>query len=83
MYEGEWAGGVMSGTGVRTYSSGRVTAGRWDNGKLITPLDLRQCATAAEGAAEAALAARRWGGDNRLFDVSLGLHLVCHIVRNR
>lgn len=59
MYEGEWAGGVMSGTGVRTYSSGKVTAGRWSNGQLATSLELWQCATAAEGAAEAALAARR------------------------
>eukprot|EP00775_Hariotina_reticulata_P005296 gene5296-5531_t len=58
-YEGEWAGGVMCGTGLRTYSSGKVTSGRWENGQLVAPLELWQCATAAEGAAEAALAARR------------------------
>ncbi|WIA21670.1 hypothetical protein OEZ85_000841 [Tetradesmus obliquus] len=58
-YEGEWAGGVMSGTGLRTYSSGKVVAGRWEGGQLAAPLELWQCAAAAEGAAEAALAARR------------------------
>ncbi|KAF6263733.1 hypothetical protein COO60DRAFT_1634883 [Scenedesmus sp. NREL 46B-D3] len=58
-YEGEWAGGVMAGTGLRTYSSGRVVAGRWEAGRLAAPLELWQCAAAAEGAAEAALAARR------------------------
>lgn len=50
----------MSGTGLRTYSSGRVTAGRWEGGQLAAPLELWQAAAAAEGAAEAALAARRW-----------------------
>ncbi|KAF8059713.1 PIP5K1 [Scenedesmus sp. PABB004] len=58
-YEGEWAGGVMAGTGLRTYATGRVAAGRWEGGALASPLELWQCATAAEGAAEAALAARR------------------------
>jgi hypothetical protein len=58
-YEGEWAGGVMCGTGLRTYSSGRVAAGRFENGQLVAPLELWQCANAAEGAVEAALAARR------------------------
>lgn len=58
-YEGEWSGGVMSGVGVRTMSSGKVKAGRWKDNQLEVPLDLWQCATAAEGAAEAALAARR------------------------
>jgi hypothetical protein len=58
-YEGEWAGGAMSGTGLRTYSSGRVAAGRFESGQLVAPLELWQCANAAEGAAEAALAARR------------------------
>jgi hypothetical protein len=58
-YEGEWASGVMSGTGLRTYSSGKVVAGRWEGGQLAAPLELWQCAAAAEGAAEAALAARR------------------------
>jgi hypothetical protein len=49
----------MQGTGLRTYSDGRVAAGRWDNGVLATQLELWQCAAAAEGAAAAALAARR------------------------
>lgn len=60
----------MSGTGLRTYSSGRVAAGRWEGGQLASPLELWQCANAAEGAAEAALAARRWvveGGCKRWF----------------
>jgi hypothetical protein len=50
----------MSGTGLRTYATGRVAAGRWEGGRLVAPLELWQCANAAEGAAEAALAARRW-----------------------
>jgi hypothetical protein len=49
----------MCGVGVRTYSTGRVVAGRWRANQLEAPLDLWQCAPAAEGAAEAALAARR------------------------
>lgn len=59
-YEGEWAGGVMNGVGVRTFSSGAVKAGRWRDGQLESPLELWQCANAAEGAADAALAARKW-----------------------
>jgi len=55
----------MSGTGLRTFSSGRVTAGRWEGGQLVSPLELWQCANAAEGAAEAALAARRWVAGGR------------------
>eukprot|EP00879_Flechtneria_rotunda_P024111 GHRR01025555.1.p1 GENE.GHRR01025555.1~~GHRR01025555.1.p1 ORF type:complete len:603 (+),score=233.97 GHRR01025555.1:438-2246(+) len=58
-YEGEWSNGVMTGTGLRTYSNGKVSAGRWEDNKLLTPLELWQCATAAEGAAEAAMAAGR------------------------
>ncbi|KAI8472386.1 MAG: hypothetical protein J3K34DRAFT_209779 [Monoraphidium minutum] len=63
-YEGEWSGGVMDGVGVRTYSSGKVVAGRWRANKLEGPLELWQAAPAAEGAADAALAARaaRVGG---------------------
>jgi hypothetical protein len=51
---------VMSGVGVRTMSTGEVRAGRWQDGKLLQKLELWQCVYAAEGAAEAALAARRW-----------------------
>ena len=58
-YEGEWSKGYMNGIGVRTYSSGKVVAGRWRDNQLELPLELWQCASAAEGAAEAALAARR------------------------
>ena len=38
----------------------QVKSGRWREGQLDTPLELWQCANAAEGAAEAALAARRF-----------------------
>jgi hypothetical protein len=58
-YEGEWSRGYMSGIGVRTYSSGKVVAGRWRDNQLEVPLELWQCAAAAEGAADAAVAARK------------------------
>ncbi|GAX73486.1 hypothetical protein CEUSTIGMA_g938.t1 [Chlamydomonas eustigma] len=58
-YEGEWSGGKMNGIGVRTFSTGQVKAGRWREGVLEAPLELWQCAIAAEGAAEAATAAQR------------------------
>ncbi len=58
-YEGEWSAGVMSGLGIRTLSSGEVRSGRWGGGRLEAPLDVWQCAYAAEGAADAAVAARR------------------------
>ncbi len=58
-YEGEWSAGVMSGVGVRTLASGEVRAGRWKNGQLDQPLEMWQCAYAAEGAGDAALAARK------------------------
>jgi hypothetical protein len=45
--------------GVRTFSTGEVRSGRWLAGQLESPLELWQCVNAAEGAAEAALAARR------------------------
>ncbi len=61
LYEGEWSGGVMDGVGVRTLSSGEVKAGRWRTGVLVEPLELWQCAAAVAGAADAALAARRYG----------------------
>ncbi|KAG1667759.1 hypothetical protein FOA52_016198 [Chlamydomonas sp. UWO 241] len=59
VYEGEWIGGTATGLGVRTMSSGQVKAGRWRAGKLEEPLELWQCAVAAEGAGDAALASRR------------------------
>ncbi|MEW5312058.1 MAG: hypothetical protein WDW38_003717 [Sanguina aurantia] len=59
MYEGEWSNGSMNGIGVRTFATGQVKSGRWSNGQLTEPLELWQCANAVEGAAEAALAARR------------------------
>jgi hypothetical protein len=48
----------MTGVGVRTYAAGKVVAGRWRDNQLDAPLELRQAAAAAEGAAEAAMAAR-------------------------
>jgi hypothetical protein len=43
------AAGVMDGVGVRTFSSGRVQAGRWRGGQLELEMDLGACANAAEG----------------------------------
>ncbi|MEW5297984.1 MAG: hypothetical protein WDW36_001152 [Sanguina aurantia] len=59
MYEGEWSNGSMNGIGVRTFATGQVKSGRWSDGRLTEPLELWQCANAVEGAAEAALAAKR------------------------
>lgn len=37
---GRVVGGLPEGVGVRTYSDGRVEAGRWRRGRLEEPLEL-------------------------------------------
>mmetsp|Transcript_25620 Transcript_25620/g.71641 ORF Transcript_25620/g.71641 Transcript_25620/m.71641 type:complete len:278 (+) Transcript_25620:239-1072(+) len=59
-YEGEWADGQREGIGVRSFASGKVKAGRWRDGELERPMQLWQCSRAAEAAANAAEAAKRY-----------------------
>ena len=49
----------MAGVGVRTFFSGKVQSGLWEEGKLQTTMEEIQCALAVEGANEAAAVARK------------------------
>lgn len=49
----------LTGGNVFPVAAPQVKSGRWVDGTLQEPMELWQCAIAAEGAAEAALAARR------------------------
>ena len=77
-YQGEWSKGVPQGVGVRTFANGATKAGRWAQGELVEPLELWQCASSAQGASEAATAARalRLGG----FQPKEALAIACEVV---